>query len=978
MKSKLVLPWLLLVTFAPAAWAAEQKNLAAGHVPAVVAHGRVNPQGRLASTNRLQLAIGLPLRNQEALARLLKDLYNPASPVFHHYLSPAEFTSRFGPTTRDYARVTAFAAANQLTITATSSNRMLLAVNGATADVERAFHVRLKTYRHPREARSFFAPDTEPTVDGSVPVQDVSGLSDYVRPHPCLHFQKRTSATPQAGSAPGGGYLGGDFRQAYVPGTTLVGTGQTVGLFQLDGYDPADIAAYASLAGMTNVPLQNVLLDGVDGTPGGNNDEVCLDIEMAMSMAPGLAQIMVYEGTTPNDILNRMAMDDAASQLSSSWTWGGGPTATTDQIFAQMAAQGQSFFTASGDSCAYAPGEIDDPGAGLTPADNPLVTSVGGTTLLTDNGGNRLAETTWNWGNGNGSSGGYSSFYEIPFWQGGIDMTATGGSASTRNIPDVALTADNVYIAYDSGSYGYVGGTSCAAPLWAAFTALVNEQGAQLSQPPVGFLNAAFYNLGRGTNYPAVFNDITTGNNTSAANPTGFFAVAGYDLCTGWGTPNGTNLINALTAPDFLGAGGTNLDITGTIGSPFTATNWVLSLTNTGAASLDWAAGSLPAWLNVSPAAGTLPANGSVNLNVTIPAVDLLPPGTYLASLAVTNLGQGLVPIAANIALTINPTIGTLNSSGYLGGAFSPANWMLNLTNATGADMNWVAGLLPVWLTVSPAAGTVPANSSVNLNLSLTAPINLAPDNYTALLLITNLTQNSLQFAAPAALAVNPTLVQNGGFETGDFTGWTFIGDTIIGSNIYNVVATDADFPGLVHSGKYGAFLGQAGYLATLTQTLSTVPGQMYLVSGWLNNPQTGSNQQFTGSWDGTNFVNLTSPPAINNWTNLTCVITATGTASVLQFGAQNDANYFGFDDVSVRPVPPVNFNNLSVQGNGLQLAWFSLPALNYEVDYTTNLAAPVWVSLGSVTATTNLTSLTDTGAPNNDSTRFYRLVLLP
>ena len=978
MKSKLVLPWLLLVTFAPAAWAAEQKNLAAGHVPAVVAHGRVNPQGRLASTNRLQLAIGLPLRNQEALARLLKDLYNPASPVFHHYLSPAEFTSRFGPTTRDYARVTAFAAANHLTITATSSNRMLLAVNGATADVERAFHVRLKTYRHPREARSFFAPDTEPTVDGSVPVQDVSGLSDYVRPHPCLHFQKRTSATPQAGSAPGGGYLGGDFRQAYVPGTTLVGTGQTVGLFQVDGYDPADIAAYASLAGMTNVPLQNVLLDGVDGTPGGNNDEVCLDIEMAMSMAPGLAQIMVYEGTTPNDILNRMAMDDAASQLSSSWTWGGGPTATTDQIFAQMAAQGQSFFTASGDSCAYAPGEIDDPGAGLTPADNPLVTSVGGTTLLTDNGGNRLAETTWNWGNGNGSSGGYSSFYEIPFWQGGIDMTATGGSASTRNIPDVALTADNVYIAYDSGSYGYVGGTSCAAPLWAAFTALVNEQGAQLSQPPVGFLNAAFYNLGRGTNYPAVFNDITTGNNTSAANPTGFFAVAGYDLCTGWGTPNGTNLINALTAPDFLGAGGTNLDITGTIGSPFTATNWVLSLTNTGAASLDWAAGSLPAWLNVSPAAGTLPANGSVNLNVTIPAVDLLPPGTYLASLAVTNLGQGLVPIAANIALTINPTIGTLNSSGYLGGAFSPANWMLNLTNATGADMNWVAGLLPVWLTVSPAAGTVPANSSVNLNLSLTAPINLAPDNYTALLLITNLTQNSLQFAAPAALAVNPTLVQNGGFETGDFTGWTFIGDTIIGSNIYNVVATDADFPGLVHSGKYGAFLGQAGYLATLTQTLSTVPGQMYLVSGWLNNPQAGSNQQFNGSWDGTSFVYLTNLPAINNWTNLTCVITATGTASVLQFGAQNDANYFGFDDVSVRPVPPVTFNRLSLQNNSLQLSWFSLPKLNYEVDYTTNLAAPVWVSLGSVTATTNVTILTDTGAPNDDSARFYRLVLLP
>ena len=93
-KSKLMMPLLLLVSFAPAVWAAQPKNLAAGHVPSVVARGRVTPQGRLAATNRLQLAIGLPLRNQAALARFLNDLYNPASPVFHHYLTPAEFTLR--------------------------------------------------------------------------------------------------------------------------------------------------------------------------------------------------------------------------------------------------------------------------------------------------------------------------------------------------------------------------------------------------------------------------------------------------------------------------------------------------------------------------------------------------------------------------------------------------------------------------------------------------------------------------------------------------------------------------------------------------------------------------------------------------------------------------------------------------------------------------------------------------------------------
>ena len=107
-------------------------------------------------------------------------------------------------------------------------------------------------------------------------------------------------------------------------------------------------------------------------------------------------------------------------------------------------------------------------------------------------------------------------------------------------------------------------------------------------------------------------------------------------------------------------------------------------------------------------------------------------------------------------------------------------------------------------------------------------------------------------------------------------------------------------------------------------------------------------------------------------------MITASGTTSVLQFGAENDTTYFGFDDVSVCPVPPVNFNSLSVQGTGLQLSWFSLPALNYEVDYTTNLAAPDWTSLGSVTATTNVTTLMDTSVPNEDNARFYRLVLLP
>src|SRR5258708_1346859 len=130
-------------------------------------------------------------------------------------------------------------------------------------------------------------------------------------------------------------------------------------------------------------------------------------------------------------------------------------------------------------------------------------------------------------------------------------MAANSGSATWRNIPDVALTADSVYVAYNNGSAGGFGGTSCAAPLWAGFCALVNQQSVALSGTTVGFLNPALYTIARGSNYTSCFHDVTTGNNTGVNTPGLFNAVAGYDLCTGLGTPNGTNLINALAPPAF-------------------------------------------------------------------------------------------------------------------------------------------------------------------------------------------------------------------------------------------------------------------------------------------------------------------------------------------------------------------------------------------------------------------------------------------
>ncbi len=549
-----------LVWSAPAAGPGLLKQLH-GHVPPATAH--LVPNGRSAETNRLLLAIGLPLRDPEALTNLLAQIYDPSSPHFQHYLTPAEFTAHFAPTEPEFQKVVDFAQANGLTVTVRHPNRLILDVAGSVRNIEKAFKVTLRTYRHPKESRTFFAPDAEPAVDSALPILHISGMDNYSVPRPKAHIiplSQISQVAPQAGSGPKGTYLGADFRTAYVPGTTLTGAGQNVGLVQFDSYFPGDVAAYARAIGLANPPnLVNVPVDGGVPVPGGGNGEVCLDIEMIMSMSPGVSNIYVYQAPNPSpwvDILSQMANDNLARQLSCSWG-GGPPDASAEQIFQQMALQGQTFFNAVGDTDAFL--EPDNP---ITfPSDSPNITEVGGTTLTTAAGAVYTSEKVWNWripnqnGGEWGSSGGISTDYAIPNWQKGFGTGANHGSATFRNTPDVALTADNVYLISDNGQAGASGGTSAAAPLWAGFTALINQQGALNGRPSVGFLNPTLYALAKTPFYANCFHDVTNSDNTWSGSPTNFFAVPGYDLCTGLGTPAGTNLINALTQTNGGGGG---------------------------------------------------------------------------------------------------------------------------------------------------------------------------------------------------------------------------------------------------------------------------------------------------------------------------------------------------------------------------------------------------------------------------------------
>ncbi len=538
-----------------------------------------------------------------------------------------------------------------------------------------------------------------------------------------------------------------------------------VGLLEFDGFYANDIAAYETMAGLASVPIQTVLLDGFDGVPTsgpyGGSQEVSLDIEMAMAMAPGLSSIVVFEAGPAgvvNDALSTMAATSQVKQFSCSWGWAGGPSATTDNIFKQMAAQGQSFFAASGDSDAYTTGAasvngVDNPSLGNAPASCPYITVVGGTALSTTGpGGSWVSETVWNLGSCNGqyvgSSGGISSHYSLPSWQAGISMAANGGSASQRNIPDVALVADNIYVTGGNGSSGTLCGTSCAAPLWAGLAALVNQQAVAAGRGAVGFLNPAIYAIGNSSAYNSNFHDVITGNNFSPDSPSLFNATTGYDLCAGWGTPAGQALIDSL-------AGAAN------------------------------------------PLA--------------------------------------IVPLEGSTCV------------GPVGGPFNPSSATFLLTNAGSASLTWWLVNTSSWLRVSATGGTLAVGMATRVSASLTtAACHLPPGTYGASLLVSN--DNGGALTATVTLMAGQSVVQNGGFETGDFSGWTLLGNTTTPTTVYNAVESlDAGFT-VVHSGRYGAFLGDA-QVATLSQSLATVPGQCYLLSLWLDNPTSGAGQRFILNW---------------------------------------------------------------------------------------------------------------------------------
>jgi subtilase family serine protease len=560
-----VLTIVAIVAGATIASQAQPQSPLTRHVRQETLNGRTPLVGRLSANQTMHLQIVLPQRNREGLEQFLREQQDPTSSNYRKVLTVEQFTEQYGPSRADYETVKDFIRQNGLEIVSGSRNRMLLQVRGSVENVEKALHVSMSLYQHDTENRTFFAPDREPTPDLSVQLWHIGGLDNYATPKPAYHrIDASTSSEAKSnattGSGPSASFLGSDMRAAYYTdgnsAATLTGAGQSLGLFEFIGTDLVDLNTYYTNVGQTNsVPITLTSVDTqstscVD-SKGCDDTEQTLDMTQALGMAPGMSGLTMWIGTGG---LSGQTLDDAGilngmvtasplnAQLSCSWGWKPTDTATDDPFFTEMSAQGQNFFVAAGDDGKWVKSGF------YWPADDVNIVSVGGTDLDTSGAAGPWASET-GWSDTGGGIG--PDDFTIPSWQ----VTAAAGCAKCsqtfRNGPDVSANSNfTFYVCADQKACtaNDYGGTSFATPMWAGYLALTNEQYLlNGNTSTLGFINPALYAIGTGPNYATDFHDITSGGNSDGS-------TVGYDLSTGWGSPNGDNLLLALAGAPAAGS----------------------------------------------------------------------------------------------------------------------------------------------------------------------------------------------------------------------------------------------------------------------------------------------------------------------------------------------------------------------------------------------------------------------------------------
>lgn len=522
--------------------------------------------------------------NDAAMEQDVAGIYTPSSSTFHQYLTPEQIVQHYALSDVQQQQVMNWLTQNGYTIDSTDVLRTAIKVHASVATIERTLHIKLNSYTI--DNYQFFLQQGEPKLSGPISslVSSVIGLDNFAFPQfqPPFGFALHTSTAPSSDCSKYGAKqtltrnkLAGAYQVAQLYEQGYQGDGMTIGVAEFgDSYDPQDLANYAACVGIAPPHVQNIDVDGHLATSAGQGEAI-MDLELIAGLAPK-AQILDYQTDGQSnsfaqsmvDVFNRVAEDHKVQVLSVSYgtyesAFSSSEQAAINKSLRTLAAEGISVFVSSGDCGAFTQ-RLQHIASVAFPASAIYAIAVGGTHLQVNGSNVRTGETVWsagdnlplcsnNWGSGGGVS--QNTDFKRPTWQVGTGTTtsydgvlshvfirpldfvdAVEAPNGLRQVPDVAAAAFPNIAIYYKGAWVSSGGTSAAAPIWAAGTLLVDQVLQQKGKPTLGGV-PEFYSL---ANHPGNFhpyNDITVGDNLF------YTATKGWDYTTGWGSPNFNDIL---------------------------------------------------------------------------------------------------------------------------------------------------------------------------------------------------------------------------------------------------------------------------------------------------------------------------------------------------------------------------------------------------------------------------------------------------
>ncbi len=507
--------------------------------------GALRFAGTAPAREQVAFTLSLRLPGSRRMTASLNAIENPRSSRFRSLIAPAAFGARFGISSIVLHRLERTLEADGVRVIGSYPQRTDLRVSATVGSVQRLFSVRLGVWRT-AHGRRYLAPLGTPRVPPPLQaaLSGVIGLD--TRP------QWIAQDVPSGGLTPTSAADAYDITALHQAG--FDGQGETIAVVSFSAYEPSDPAGFAHAYSISGPSPQVIGVDGGTGDTSGAG-EANLDIDVIRSIAPD-AQILFYEvpqtSSAYSDVINRIVADHRASIISSSWGecepgLDPGEHASDAAALSAAVAAGDSMFVASGDSGAYdcQQSNFDDLHLSVDwPAASPDAIAVGGTRLYLGPGDSYAGETAWeDQLSDAGGGGGFSTQDPRPAWQRGPGVI-TALSNGHRQLPDVSADADpgTPWSLYVYGGLQEAGGTSAAAPFWAASMALIAQYAAAHGVNRLGFVDPILYALAASRQPFPPFHDVTRGGNRY------YQATPGWDPATGLGSPDVDNLARDIVA----------------------------------------------------------------------------------------------------------------------------------------------------------------------------------------------------------------------------------------------------------------------------------------------------------------------------------------------------------------------------------------------------------------------------------------------